>query len=256
MPATVVEVVGEEGELARLDPLKEALPGWRPPEPGMLPLWRRDRRPGKRAEGFLTLDGLRVFLEGGVPKMGQVLRPDELYGFDYRTGIEFDGGARTAKKGGIYGVRLLVLKESVSLYAELMGPPEVLSSLSTGKDVLLPLGGEGRRVAVRRTVPVEWPSVRPATPGEGLLLLLTTPGLFGGWRPLGLGLIAAAVPGSDAVSGWDLARGAPKPNRFAVPAGSVYFVKEPPAGAGGSLCASEDAALGWGGFVEGRWKHV
>ncbi len=69
--------------------------------------------------------------------------------------------------------------------------------------------------------------------------------------------IAAAVPGHIAVSGWDLARGGPKPNRFAVPAGSVYFFDQPEpfAECNGSLCGDDDAMLGWGAFIEGGWSN-
>ena len=67
-----------------------------------------------------------------------------------------------------------------------------------------------------------------------------------------------------AVSGWDVALGGPKPVRFAVPAGSVYYVQgQIDAGTGQSLCdgpagdpkeQSEHLAQGWGFALQGAWK--
>ncbi len=97
-----------------------------------------------------------------------------------------------------------------------------------------------------------------AASNAGRLVLLTTPGLFGGWKPPQLQPVAAAVPGYLAVSGWDLARRGPKPTRFAVPAGSVYFLNHAPGldGEHGALCSAEDAAAGWGAYHLGEWNHA
>ena len=86
-------------------------------------------------------------------------------------------------------------------------------------------------------------------------MLLTTPAWFNGWNPSGIEPIAAAVGNGQAVSGWDLAAGGPKPNRFMVPAGSVYFL---PAGTQipEEIVNNEDATLGWGCFLEGNWNYV
>ena len=106
---------------------------------------------------------------------------------------------------------------------------------------------------------VEWPCGTNGPGEERRLLLLTAPGLFDrGWKPDRLAPVGAAVPGHLAVSGWDLARSGPKLTRFAAAAGSVYFLdasSDPPI-TDGSLCDREDAALGWGTFVEGTWSHV
>lgn len=109
---------------------------------------------------------------------------------------------------------------------------------------LLPVGGE-RRLARLLPKPDAWPTpgdpLRAALAGAGRLrLLLATPALFaGGWRPgwlaedlrgtppgvpdLRLRLVAVAGGRRVPVSGWDYQRDAPKPVRYAAPAGSVYF---------------------------------
>ena len=106
-----------------------------------------------------------------------------------------------------------------------------------------------------------WPDPPDASNGR-VLLLLTTPVVFSKqWcprLPAGTRLVAAAVTGYEAFSGWDLARGGPKPTRFAVPAGSVYFLETSDQQALiNSLAESdEDRQLGFGCVVQGVWNYV
>jgi CRISPR-associated protein Cmr3 len=62
------------------------------------------------------------------------------------------------------------------------------------------------------------------------------------------------VPGALAVSGWDLARGGPKPNRFAAQAGSTYFLDQPLDPWPGTLSdRPRDQQQGWGCYLKGVW---
>lgn len=241
--------------LFRLDPLESPLPGWRPESTGMRPLWRYGRETVERADGLLRPSGLRRFLEGGLPEPGDLVSTDDVYDFEDRTGIGVDSRSNTAAEGMIYAVRMLTLKPGANLYAEVSGSDFALGPLDA-EPVLMKFGGEGRHVIVRKTRRGSvWPSVPPVA-GKGRLVLLTTPAHFNGWRPPGVELVAAAVAGQQAVSGWDLAKGGPKPNRFMVPAGSTYFL---PPGAripDRRLVEDEDARLGWGSFLEGNWDYV
>ncbi len=243
--------------LVRLDPLKTPLPGWQPQVPEMLPLWWRcGRETVEAADGFLKLSGLGRFLEGGLPEPGDLIREPEkeVYEFDNRTGISVDPQRNAAQEGRIYAVRMLVIKPTAGLYAELKGPADVLAPLAT-EPVLMKFGGEGRHVVVRAADHgMSWPNI-PPEPNRGRLVLLTTPAWFNGWKPPGIKPVAAAVGKHQSVSGWDLAKGGPKPNRFMVPAGSVYFV-EPNAQVPRQLVNDEDARVGWGCFVEGNWSYV
>lgn len=257
VPATL-QKAKDCDEIVRLDPLtKHKVPGWRPLEDDMQPLWRRGRNESKRIEGaYLTLNGLQAYLQGGVPESCDIVKSDELYGFDRRTGIAIDADLRTAAERMIYGVSLLALRQGVALYEEVTGPADAMNLLQEGP-ASIPLGGEGRRVIARKVEPVQWPS-NNLDPNKERLILLTTPGLFDErWRPSFLKgkIVSAAVPGYLAVSGWDLARNGPKPTRFAVPAGSVYFLRRPIDTPRESLCDGENAAVGWGVFVEGVWNH-
>ena len=108
--------------------------------------------------------------------------------------------------------------------------------------------------SVRHGAPLHGHGLR--RPRSGRLVMMTSPAWFNGWRPDRLRPVAAAVPGYRAVSGWDLARGGPKPNRFMVPAGTVYFLDPGDAPPPAQLVETEDAMTGWGNFVEGNWNHA
>ncbi len=238
----------------RLDPLKSLLPGWKPQAQEMLPLWHYGRETVEAVDGLLKISGLHRFLEGDSPEPGDLVPISRLYDFEDRTGIGVDPKRNTAAEGMIYGIRMLALKPDASLYAEVSGPALALGPLAA-EPVMMKFGGEGRHVVVRTVESgANWPSVPPEA-GKGRLVLLTTPAHFNGWKPSGLEPVAAAVGGFQAVSGWDLARGGPKPNRFMVPAGSVYFL---PSGTQlpDELVDREDAKAGWGCFVEGNWNYV
>ena len=238
----------------RLDPLKSPLPGWRPEKPGMLPLWRYGRGTVEAAPDFLKPSGLHCFLEGCVPEPCDLVPKKDVYEFEDRTGIGVDPKKNTAAERAIYGIQMLSLKPKAGLCAELSGPAIALGPLMAGP-ILMKFGGEGRQVIVRAEQRhIDWPDV-PRISGKGRLVLLTTPAWFNGWEPSGLDPVAAAVGHHQAVSGWDLAKGGPKPNRFMVPAGSVYFL-QPDAQVPDALVADEDASVGWGSFLEGNWNYV
>jgi CRISPR-associated protein Cmr3 len=188
-----------------------------------------------------------------VPDRSEIVDPDTLFEAELRTGIAVGSQTMTVTTGMIYSADYISLKSGVSLYAELCGPEAALTD-AFKDNTAFPLGGQGRYVRARRLPePAQWP--RQQQGGAGPLLLLTTPALFPtAWRPPSLDLVAAAVPGHVAVSGWDLARGAPKPTRFAVAAGAVYCCRGAPP-AGESLCGGEDALVGWGRFLQGVWDH-
>ena len=256
-PATIEVENGSGRALHRLDPLDEGLPGWLPPADGMLPLWRRNRGATRARGGYLRLAGLKRFLSGGLPHADEIVDADALFGFEDRVGIGIDPGAQTAEEGMIYSVRLMRLCPGVMLAVDLVGARDDLSVCPDNDDVLL-LGGEARRAIIRRSPDVHsWPEASTGT-ADGRLVLLTTPALFAGWQPRGLPLVAAAVPGHVPISGWDMARGGPKPNRFAVPAGSVYFCggETGRANSVDTLCSGEDAAVGWGTCLEGKWNYA
>ena len=256
-PATIER--DDDKTLHRLDPLGDDLPGWRRPD-GMRPLWRRSRGSAKPRGGYVRASGLRRFVDGTIPRPDDIVDDDALFAYEDRVGIGVDARTGTVGDEMIYAVRVIRLRPGATLSVDLVGAPDDLARCPADEDVLA-LGGESRRAIVRRAASTwRWPT-RTAERGTGTSILLTTPAPIGGWRPPGLPLVAAAVPGYVPVSGWDLARGGPKPNRFAVAAGSVYFLDpaaDPSvlADRGSSLCTVEDAALGWGACIKGIWSHA
>lgn len=257
IPASLKKVRGDENAIVRLDPLNRDLPGWKPLEPGMKPLWVATRKRLETITGYLTTDGMTRFLDGGVPTKDEIVPARDLYSFEDRTGIAVDPARAAAAEGMIYAVRLLALRPGVCLHVEVAGPVDALNLFSTKGEVIA-LGGEGRRVAVTPEVnTLAMPSCDMDVATDRRLLVLTTPALVNGWRPDGVEFLTAAVSGHEAVSGWDLARGGPKPNRFAVPAGSVYFLRPGEKTAiQKPLTFGEEASLGWGCYLEGTWNHA
>lgn len=252
VPTTLIEEEG--GALGRLDPLDptERLPGWNV-DVG-LPLWRRSRSPAKRATGFLSLRGLGTFLAGGVPESTEVEPEANLFARDHRTGIGIDPKAGSTQEGLIYGVALLALRANIGFYAEVDGPARLLARFSE-QPIPLPFGGERRHCAVRRAPRVVWPEPTLAA-GDRTLVMATTPAFRDeGATPIAHS-VGSAVTGPLAISGWDLARGGPRPTRFAAAPGSVFFFDRASDTPTRSLCNAADAQLGYGCFVRGKWNHA
>jgi CRISPR-associated protein Cmr3 len=258
---------GEGDKWYRSDPLDGHVPGW-PSMAGLRPLWRRAGPDAKRPDGLLTPGGVHAFLAGGCPTKDDWLTPDDVSGFDQRTGIEIDAGSLTAAEGRIYGIRLLALRPRVEREGPHRGKRVCLyaEALSTAAGPLefpdpLPFGGEGRHVRVTLIKrPPTWAELEPV---DGRTVwLLATPAFLSGPEalpavPAPARLVAAASASPVAVSGWDVARGGPRPTRFAVPAGSVYFVEGPFTPPQQSLCTDpEDVAQGWGNVLRGTWNYA
>ncbi len=271
-PAVLHRVKGKAQDAAaalpRLRPLRaDKLPGWRETtnddQQDLQPLWLTCREATEPLSGFLTPQGLRRFLADEDVAGSDVLSRDDLFAFDHRTGIGIEPNRLSARTGIIYEASFLALKREleqkreVLLYAEVELPeganPAALAGLQT-----MAFGGEGRRVRVENVDPWPWDEYEPrASANQRPLLLLTTPGFFAGrWKPQRLNgaLLAAAVPGALGVSGWDLARGGPKPNRFAAQAGSTYFLDQPLDPWPKALSYHQpDQQQGWGCYLKGVW---
>lgn len=246
--------------LHRLEPLPAVrLPGWAPFSDlgGLRPLWLKHLNPTEPAEGYLTSQGLTRFLRGEPVTTEDVVPSDALFGLDYRTGIGIAPDRLVAEESQIFGRGFLALKDKVFLYAEVELPRDAPGGVCLDQLATLPLGGEGRHVVLRHLpAPFTWPGVEPAGHRKPLVLLTTPCPFQAGWRPRGLDdhLVAAAVPDSVAFSGWDLARGGPKPARFAVPAGSVYFLESLPNNWAQTLAETgEERLQGWGCCLKGVW---
>lgn len=258
-PANLMENKDDKS-IFRLDPLPadESLPGWKMDEDGLRAVWARTTATGKRASGFLSTAGLKTYLLGKPPEASHLIKEADLFGKDLRTGIGVSSDTNAAKDGMIYSIEYLSLKKDVAWYAEVVFPEDAPVDLFS-KQFTVPWGGEGRRVQIKLTEKHEWPTVNDSQSDENLFLLTTPAFLSNGRMPDTLsqqGVISLVTAGSVAVSGWDLARGGPKPTRFATAAGSVFFVNHNSLTIESLTDNPEDSLLGWGCFAKGVWNHA
>jgi len=241
-------------DLVRLDPLRTPPRGWQPMKSGLLPLWYHGRTSLKSLTGcYLTFDGMQTYLEGGKPEIKDIVSADQLFATDRRVGIGIDEKHNTTAEGMIYSAGMLALKKDVTFYAEVTGNSSTIDPLKKS-GLLMKFGGEGRYVEVLTQADTIWPNTS-TTGGDGTLMILTTPAWFDGWKPSNLSCIAASVAGFDGISGWDLASGGPKPNRFMVQAGSVYFLRNKEQ-LPRELVNYNDSLVGWGNYLKGTWNYV
>lgn len=213
-----------------------------PPAAGLLssaplPLWpvlAQDER--SKAEGGMWLDqrGWADYLAGRLPQSGSIARTSALWAIDPRVGVGLDAATRRAADGQLFMVQAVAFKPGVGFLAAVQGS----TPLRPG---VLRLGGDGRGAAL---LPV---AHQPAQADLAAIVkarrcrvVLTTPGLFESgwllpgadmdrrlhWPGLSARLVSAAVPRTEVVSGWDLARQQPKAAQRVAPAGSVYWLDD------------------------------
>lgn len=171
---------------------------------------------------WLTQRGWETYLAGGTPAPDALVDSQVLWKSEVRIGIGLSATSRAVEQGKLFSAEAISLCPGVGFVARIEGAD--LTRLRN-----LRLGGDGRAGVIE---PVS--SAAPEPDYEALArsgrmrVVLTTPGLFeDGWRPGALPgeLVCAVVPRMEVVSGWDLARGVPKPAQRAVPAGAVYWLE-------------------------------
>ena len=270
VPGNVLRCSGrdEEQPVVVQRPLPEAaaLPGWdstRAGRAGLRPLWHQAAGKTTRAIGFLTSQGMTDYLAGRDIAPQEIIPAGQLYALDERTGIGIDPDTNSAEEHAIYSASFLSLAHGPSapwetvIYVEVVLPDGAPEDAWPASISSLALGGEGRRVAVaRRDTPFDFRALEPTDDDGPACYVLTTPGLFAGRFPQVIAdqVVAAAVPPALPVSGWDMARGGPKPSRFAAPAGSVYFTRQSITPRPASLADDPfDRQQGWGAYLKGVW---
>ena len=243
------------GEVVRLLPTTQKLPGWQPELSGMYPLWHTDGKPSKSRPELLSFEELSIYLANGTIQAHRVRSFAEFFLLEDRTGVVIDSATYASKQGEIFMTRNLRLKSGIVFYAETDVPEDKLAHFEA--PATINWGGERHHAVVRKVAPVSWQE--PDSDDRRSLLLLSPAFFERGWQPdlIPEGqLRSAAVEGPYAISGWDLARGGPKATRFGVDSGSVYFI-EGPSPAGRHLNHDhEDAALGYGFFLKGSWNYA
>lgn len=214
----------------------------------------------EEVSGWLTEDSFKAYLRGDP--ITEVIDDGEVFMREVHVGLGIDYSRRGAQEGRFYHAE----------FVRLVKRPEWTTGLLVGIDHdggLFPergamiIGGESRPVTYEEV------SVAPLpAPGAGRIrVVLLTPAYFGeGWRPrsgewapwVGGGrLVSVALGKPERISGWNLARGAPRPLRHFVPAGSVYYF-EGASWQGQPFTEAPDddpdyAAMGFGAVAIGAW---
>lgn len=192
---------------------------------------------GKPEEGmWLGLEGLASYLRGSRARPEHLLRARDIWKTDLRLGIALDGWRRTALEGHLYTADAIAFRPGCGFVVGVEGADGLVP-----RDGVLRFGGDGRAAEVRdcafQAPEPPWDEIQR---GRRFRLVLATPGVFpNGWLPPGTQesvdgpiwelfgvrarLMSACVPRAQVVSGWDLARQAPKPAARATPVGSVYW---------------------------------
>ncbi len=212
----------------------------------LLPVLAEQER-GKPAGGYwLTEGGWKTYLDGQTPARKELVRSSALWSIDHRVGVGLDAEQGRATDGRLFSVQAVAMQKRENSKNGKTNGFDVgflasVSGAALPKGGLLRLGGDGRGAALQTANPT-----MPSADLEAICsqrrcrIVLTTPGLFAdGWRLPGCDadgrfnlhgvrgkLVCAAVPRSETVSGWNLARHAPKPAQRVAPSGSVYWLDE------------------------------
>lgn len=205
------------------------------PLPRLLVL-RQDEATKPLTGRWLTLAGWQRYLAGQPVPQDALIDSSELWKPDARLGIALDRTTRTAAEGQIYTVDAVAMADGAGFLVAVDGADGLVP-----KDGLVRFGGDGRGAAISVCPPIHceppWDEIKR---DARFRLILASPGVFqGGWRPDGVGddgvlrigamtarLVTAAVPRAQVVSGWDIAKWAPKPAERVAPTGAVYWFEQ------------------------------
>lgn len=236
----------QQDRVMRLQPF-QPVGGCNLPE-GLMPL--------RVSEDVKPQPGYTLWRQGDMERwlLGETVLPERVAGppAEQRIRVAMDASKGKAQEGQLFSVSYRAL-EQVQDGRYIPYTLRARASLPEGHtpQLLGFLGGESRPVAlrVREELSRYWwdchTSIKKAfaslQKGQLIRMVLATPALFeDGWKPgwlkkpgeqhlprglakVRLRLVAAAVGRREPVSGWSLRNNRPKPVRWMVPAGSVYF---------------------------------
>ncbi|MBU4305523.1 MAG: type III-B CRISPR module-associated protein Cmr3 [Candidatus Omnitrophica bacterium] len=252
---------------------------------------------------WMGKDAIAAILKGEKP-VKDLIKPEELFTWEERTGVTISPDTYTGEDSQLYSTRQLRLQKNIALYAEIgwetvdENQKEDLKKIKNAfkswgdfeklfpqEGTILPLGGEGRRVVVKQTTePFSWPQINVEDKGgvQRAFTWLISPlinyqhertnGEREPWSPMSCAkLVGVVCPKPLAISGWDMAgeggeerKARPRPTKYAVPTGAVYFwergnnanLDKPFINNSTLVQLSENAkdrANGWGMALKGGW---
>jgi CRISPR-associated protein Cmr3 len=229
--------------------------------PELAPVWLRDDDGADTvADRLITLRGLKDFLEGRVPEARTLRHHADFYTIDRRTSVGIDYERSAASDGLLFTNGYLNLKRDATvqtaLLVELTAAEPVLKRL---EGMVVRLGGEGRCATVSRLKAAPGGGIASWSAGNStrsVLVFLTAADFGPGMVPeiAGVRVCAAAFGRPVARSGFDIARSAPRPTRWLVPAGSVFFVEGALPDTQSLASDPEARNVGEAVFVKGAWN--
>lgn len=199
-----------------------------------LPVLAQAERSKAASGWWLRQSGWQRYLAGQTPTVQDLIQTSALWRFDERVGVGLSEDTRSAAEGKLFTTRAIALCEGVGFVVAVTG-----AQLPEGGG--LRFGGDGRAASLHSAT-ITWPEADLTAIAQARCcrIVLTSPGIFaGGWQLPGMDdenrlhlpgltarVVAAAVSRADTVSGWDLARHAPKPAQKTAATGSVYWLDE------------------------------
>ncbi|MDW8172386.1 MAG: type III-B CRISPR module-associated protein Cmr3 [Anaerolineae bacterium] len=181
----------------------------------------------KEAEGWLSETQFSAYLAGNLER-GKLTPSSELFISEERVGIGLDKSRKANIESLFYHAEFTRPYDGVGLLIEVRYKEALFDESGSMK-----LGGESRVGHYQQVSASE--SLIKAQSGNLKVILLTAAYFSGGWQPssgdwsqlVGKGkLVSAALGKPQAISGWDMLAGKPKPLRHFVPAGSVFYFED------------------------------
>ena len=242
---------------------------------------------------YITEQGLKTWLAGGIPSVDDLIPQSELFAIEPRLGIGRDNASGTVKEGLLYQTRHLRPTGTKDWHLEVLveGLDEtLLESLPATSSIRL--GGEGREAAVdfeQVESALSDPELADFDTAQGITLLLTSPARFNpetelswclpGFVPvqnddgltthwegelagIALKLVAAVLPRPLRLGGWDQKERRPKPLASLNAPGGLYYCQKQDGNAFSlqeiqtiqAQAYGEDTAWGYGRLQVGCWK--
>jgi len=206
----------------------------------LIPVLAEQERGKPTAGTWLTEGGWQAYLAGLTPTLNDLVLSSALWAIDHRVGVGLDPARGSAADGRLFSVQAVAMQKRETIGFD-VGFMASVCGAAIPQSGLIRLGGDARGAALHAANHTP-PTADLAAIGRQrrCRIVLTTPGLFAnGWRLPGCDeqgrfdlhgvrgkLVCAAVPRSETISGWDLARHAPKPAQRVAPSGSVYWLDQ------------------------------
>ena len=209
----------------------------------------------KPASGWwLKAEGWKQYLNDREVSAQHLVATADLWKLDTRIGIALDPKKRRAADGALFTSQGIAFRKSEQAHSggckekddigRDVGFLVSVTGATPPNELTLRFGGDGR-AAIATQIHFNEPQIDYAEVANAgrCRLILTTPGLFQqGWLPNGVTvngrdmhfnlhgvhgrLTCAVVKRAEVISGFDIAKGRPKPAQRVAPTGSVYWLED------------------------------